>query len=151
MSELQSGNPDSASAGQTKLLYLALMTVGVLFVFLNTLGGPFDFQSDHRLFPLFLFADGKTVYSDPTTGPIAPSLYPPLGFLSYFPALLFRRPSAAIFCAKLVAQCYTVAPILWLLWSRRQRDAAGRERTAILTLVVLMVVLTSDVLSHMTI
>jgi hypothetical protein len=151
MREWQSEGSGSTLTGRARLLDLALIAACVLFVILSALGGPFPFQSDHRLFPLFLFANGKAVYCDPTTGPIAPSLYPPLSFLAYFPALFFRRPSSAIFCAKLVAQCYTVAPILWLLWFRRARDAANREKRAILTLTVLMLIFTSDLLSFLTI
>lgn len=151
MREWQSEGSDSTLTGRARVLDLALIAAGVVFVILSALGGPFPFQSDHRLFPLFLFAHGKPVYCDPATGPIAPSLYPPLSFLAYFPALLFRRPGAAIFCAKVVAQCYTVAPILWLLWRRRARDAANREKTALLTLMLLMFIPVSGLLSFLTI
>lgn len=127
-----------------------LFAVGVVFVLMNAMGGRYDFQSDHRLFPLFLFADGKAVYSDPLSGPIAPSLYPPLSFLAFFPSLLFRTPGAAILCSKLLAQCYTVGPLLWVLWRRRSNCAEERERTLLLMVIALAGVSVSDVLSQMT-
>ena len=132
--------------GWLDLMFVAMCAV---FVLVSALGSPYPFQSDHRVFPLFLFADGKPVYGDPATGAIAPSLYPPLSFLAYFPALLFRRPGAAITCGKLMAQVYTIVPILWLLWSRRNRPGSGRQPTVMLMLAALMVALTSDILSKM--
>ena len=136
---------------RSKSLDLLLIAIGAAFIAMNALGGAYDFQSDHRLFPLFLFADGKTVYSDPGVGPISPSLYPPLSFLAYFPALLFRTPGAAILSAKVLAQCFTVAPLLGLLWLRRERSLVERQRTLLLMLAAVLAISASNTLSQLTI
>lgn len=133
-----------------KLLYASTLICILSFAFLNASDAPYQFQDDHQLLPLFLFADGHPVYDDPDVGPIYNTIYPPLSFLAYFPALLFRTPGPAIFSARLMAQIFTVAPILWLLWLCSPRSPAARPATCILIVVSLWAISASSVLNKMT-
>jgi hypothetical protein len=127
-----------------------LITIGV-FSILSAIGSPNDFQSDHRLLPLFLFGNGQSVYGDPTDTPIFSPIYAPLSFLTYFPALLFRTPTTAIYCAKIMAQLLTVGPLLWLLWRRRTQTQAGADVAIVLMGLALVAISASRVLDELTI
>jgi hypothetical protein len=133
------------------LLLAAFLATLLVFSVFSAVGSPQDFQSDHRLLPLFLFAHGLPVYGDPADTPIFSPIYAPLSFLAYFPALLFRSPAPAILCAKLMAQLYAVFPILWLLGRRSRQILTGIEATVVLMSLALAAIGWGPSLDYLTI
>lgn len=79
-----------------------------------------------RMATAFAMTHGyKVYYAQQVSGPLLNTVYPPMGFLAYWPAMLFSNPQFLIFAAQLLAILFISIPmILAIFWVK---DDSGRN------------------------
>lgn len=122
----------AGTGGVRRLACWWLLVAGFASVILADFAAWSSPFTDHRLMPLFEMRDRIPVYTDPNRGPMLSTLYPPLSVLLYAPVALFHSP-AGFFLAGLLAQIFTLSPLLFLL---RLSVAEPRRNRAFHMLVV---------------
>ena len=99
------------------ILPAALYLVGTLTYF-NLQHQPFMLNTSGRLAPPLAMVHGEKVYKPADSGIIFNTIYPPISYLAYAPAALFRSPTAAITAGSSIALMLGLAPILGLCLAR---------------------------------
>jgi hypothetical protein len=90
--------------------------------------------TDHRLAPLFMALTGMRVYAtDPNSGPMMSTLYPPLSFWAYALAGLFTNPAPAFVTAGILVRLFVLIPVLLLLSTSGRRTTELVIATALFT------------------
>ncbi len=83
---------------------------GVAFFFI--IRSPWQDWNACRLAPTISLFHGYRLYNGPNNGPIYNTIYPPISYLTYLPAGLFRVPSSAIMMAEVINLAMIFVPML---------------------------------------
>ena len=90
-------------------LYLVISNLFALFI------EGFGVWEQARLVPTFAFYKDIQVYSTVQQGSVQTTIYPPVWVLSYLPIVFSKSPTAAMMMGRILAQTYTLLPVLLLL------------------------------------
>ena len=111
-------------------IVLLITVIGVVWA------APMNEWNDGYLAPTFAMLSPKyRLYTSPEQGPVLSTIYPPIGFLAYLPAVLAPNPSAAILIAATLSVFIYIAPFAFVAAELVKQDVLDR-RTAIAAVVL---------------
>jgi hypothetical protein len=118
------------------LLLPASFFVVAVISLLAILKAPQNNWNATRLTPSVALLQGETLYNGPDSGPVHNTIYPPVSYLCYLPAGLFRRPTDAIMSAVCISLILGLAPIAAVCFAPHGDE--GSTRSPLLSSLVLL-------------
>lgn len=97
----------------------AMLYIAVAAAVLAAVRAPENYWNGCRLAPAVGLLYGERIYRPPSSGAVLNTIYPPMAYLPYLPAGLFRRPAAAVMAASCVSMTLFFLPFLALCFARR--------------------------------
>jgi hypothetical protein len=111
-------------------IVISLCAWTAVLIINKILYAPWDNWNAARLAPTFALARGYNPYAAFDHGPILSTIYTPLSYLAYLPAVFFREPLPAVRFGSFLSVLFALTPALLIHFQASERRAFGKKINA---------------------